>query len=285
MKRLVIWGVLCLGQILLAGEPSPRVEGYFSKLDTAALSAEFTATANGMDGKAVRLSAGDTAIGWQGRRISCGMLESDGKVWAEKVFSADPDELRQATDVAEALKRDTFERGRIITRGANELMPIMALWGQDGKFYLKKDFLGAPLVVNFIFTRCANPKMCPASTQCMKKLGDTLDAKPKLSGVKLITITFDPTYDAPGVLRMYADGYKVNPLRHIFLTGDKNQVKDLMRHYGILTTEADGTIVHNSAVIIVSPEGRILQRREGGTFDVDDVISTLETIVSIPAQP
>lgn len=285
MSRLFILSAFCLGHILLAVESSPRVEGYLSKLDTAALSAEFNATASGMDGKVVRLSAGDVAIGWQGRRISCSLLESDGKVWAEKVFPADPDELRQATEVTESLKRDTFERGRIVTRGANELMPIMALWGQDGKLYLKKDFLGAPLVVNFIFTRCGNPKMCPASTQCMKKLGDALDANPKLGAVKLITITFDPTYDSPGVLRMYADGYKINPQRHRFLTGDKNQVKDLMRHYGILTTEADGTIVHNSAVIIVSPEGRILQRREGSTFDVDDMVTALETIVSTPTNP
>ena len=115
----------------------------------------------------------------------------------------------------------------------------------------------------------------------MKKLGDALDSNPKLQAVKLITITFDPTYDTPGVLRMYADGYKINSQRHRFLTGDKNQIKDLMRHYGILTTEADGTIVHNSAVIVVSPEGRIIQRYEGSIFDLIEMQTALQNITEL----
>ncbi len=274
MRSLLLIG-FSLAHILCAAEQTSRVEGYFLKLDQAQLTAQFTTELNGAEVKQVALSVGDGAIGWQGRRISCSLVESDGKLRAEKITSADPEELRQATEITEALKRDTFERGRVVTRGANELMPIMALWGQDGKFYLKKDFLGAPLVVNFIFTRCGNPKMCPAATMAMKKLGDALAVNAQLTNVRLITISFDPTYDTPGVLRMYADSYQIDGQRHRFLTGDKNQVKDLMRHYGILTTEADGTIVHNSATIIVSPEGRIVQRREGSIFDPSDVIATL----------
>lgn len=281
MYKYATVALLAVAELFAAGESTVRVDGYLQKVDPVKLSAEWVVKSDDTTGRLVSLSAGDAAIGWQGRRVSCTIAESDGKTWAEKIFSADPDELRQALEVTEALKRDTFERGRIVTRGANELMPIMALWGQDGKFYLKKDFLGAPVVVNFIFTRCGNPKMCPASTQCMKKLGDALDSNPKLQAVKLITITFDPTYDTPGVLRMYADGYKINSQRHRFLTGDKNQIKDLMRHYGILTTEADGTIVHNSAVIVVSPEGRIIQRYEGSIFDLIEMQTALQNITEL----
>lgn len=268
-------------ELLVAADSNVRVEGYLKKIDTSKLTAEWVTKLDDTSGRTVSLSAGDAAIGWQGRKVSFLIGGSDGKTWAEKIFSADPDELRQAQEVTEALKRDTFERGRIVTRGANELMPMMALWGQDGKFYLKKDFIGAPLVVNFIFTRCANPKMCPASTQCMKKLGDALESNAKLLAVKLITFTFDPAYDTPGVLKMYADGYKINSQRHYFLTGDNNQIKDLMRHYGILTTEADGTIVHNSAVIVVSPEGRIIQRHEGAVFDIKDMVTQLENLTEL----
>jgi protein SCO1/2 len=281
MYKYATVALIAVAELFAAGESTVRVEGYLKKVDPIKLSAEWVVKSDDTTGRLVSLSAGDAAIGWQGRKISCTITESDGKTWAEKIFSADPDELRQALEVTEALKRDTFERGRIVTRGANELMPIMALWGQDGKFYLKNDFLGAPVVVNFIFTRCGNPKMCPASTQCMKKLGDALDSNPKLQAVKLITISFDPTYDTPGVLRMYADGYKINSQRHRFLTGDKNQIKDLMRHYGILTTEADGTIVHNSAVVVVSPEGRIIQRYEGSVFDLNEMQTTLQNITEL----
>jgi protein SCO1/2 len=101
----------------------------------------------------------------------------------------------------------------------------------------------------------------------MKRLAEELDKSPQLANVKLISISFDPQNDSPGILNTYAQGYGINSTRHQFLTGDANQIKDLMRQFGILTTQSDGTIIHNAALIIVSPEGRIIQRREGAQFD------------------
>jgi cytochrome oxidase Cu insertion factor (SCO1/SenC/PrrC family) len=48
-----------------------------------------------------------------------------------------------------------------------------------------------------------------------------------------------------------------------------------MRNFGILTVRDDGTIVHNAALIVVNAEGRIVQRREGASFDAADVAKTL----------
>jgi cytochrome oxidase Cu insertion factor (SCO1/SenC/PrrC family) len=62
-------------------------------------------------------------------------------------------------------------------------------------------------------------------------------------------------------------GYGIKSSRHSFLTGDPNQIKDLMRQYGILTTQSDGTIIHNASLLIVSTDGRIIQRREGAQFN------------------
>ena len=48
-----------------------------------------------------------------------------------------------------------------------------------------------------------------------------------------------------------------------------------MRHYGIQTLRDDGTIVHNAALIVISPEGRIAYRNEGASFDAEDVAARL----------
>ena len=117
--------------------------------------------------------------------------------------------------------------------------------------------------------------MCPASTSCMKQLGDSLAKLPGAANVRLVTITFDPETDTPGVLRTYADGYGIDHVRHRFLTGDEAQIKDLMRHYGIQTLRDDGTIVHNAALIVISPEGRITYRSEGPSFDAEDIAARL----------
>jgi cytochrome oxidase Cu insertion factor (SCO1/SenC/PrrC family) len=271
---------------LAAAEPSGTI-GRLTQWDAGAKTAIFT-PAPALPGavsaaSTVSLLAGDLQIAWA-KPVRCTLVKRDGKLFAEGVVSADPEELRQEQQVVDDLRRDTFERGRIVMRGANDLMPMMALWDQDGRFRLKKDFLGSPLAVNFVFTSCHNARMCPASTQAMRQLADELAKRPALANVRLLTITFDPETDTPGVLRTYAQGYGINFKRHSFLTGREAHIKDLMRHYGILTTRSDGTILHNAALVIVSPEGRIVQRREGAIFDAADVAEYF-TRLAEPTQP
>lgn len=222
-----------------------------------------------------RFSEGDRKVGWSGRTVRYELVTEAGETFARGVVSADPEELRQVAEVTDALRRETADKGRMVTRMPNELMPNMALWDQDGRLVMKKDFLGHPLALNFVFTSCRSARMCPASTACMKQLGDVLAKQPSAAGVRLLTITFDPETDTPGVLRTYADGYGIDHARHRFLTGDSGQIKDLMRHYGIQTLRDDGTIVHNAALIVISPEGRIVYRSEGPSFDAEDIAKRL----------
>jgi protein SCO1/2 len=269
---------------LLAAADSVSQVGQLNRFEPASRSAIFTPSAAKPSAPVtVALQAGDLEIAWA-KQVRCTLVQRDGKLSAEGVVSADPEELRQEQQVVEGLRRDTFERGRIVMRGANDLMPMMALWDQDGQFRLKKDFLGAPLAINFVFTSCQNARMCPASTSAMRKLADELAKRPALANVRLLTITFDPEVDTPGMLRTYAQGYGIDFKRHSFLTGREAHIKDLMRHYGILTTRSDGTILHNAALVIVSPEGRIVQRREGAVFDSAEVAEYFARLAE-PSQP
>ena len=248
------------------------LEGKIVSVDIAQSTAHFETN---KELKTIQLLPGDVAINWSQKKVKCTLVKNGDATRADLIFPADSEELRQVAEVTDALRRDTVERGRIVLRGANDLMPPMALWNQNGKLLFKKDFLGQPVAINFIFTRCRNAQMCPASTQCMKRLADELDKYPELKNIKLISVSFDPQNDSPGILNTYAAGYGINWVRHHFLTGDANQIKDLMRQYGILTTQSDGTIIHNAALIIVSPEGRIIHRREGAQFDPVDVADYL----------
>lgn len=226
----------------------------------------------------VILGEADAAIGWAGRRIRYVPVRQGDKVRADRIFPADAEELRRMKETTDTLRRLTADRGRMVTRMPTELVPDMALWNQDGKVVTKRDLLGRPFVLNFVFTSCRNAKMCPAATRCMKQLGDALDKSG--SEVRLVTISFDPEVDSPGTLRAYADGYGIDGRRHLFLTGDEGQIRDLMRQYGILTAESDGTIVHNAATLVVSAEGRIVRRFEGATFDAEQILQSLSSLRS-----
>jgi protein SCO1/2 len=224
----------------------------------------------------VRFSPGDVKVGYAGREIALHLMTTaEGPRRADTIFPNEPESLRRIAEISDSLHRETLDKGRLVTRMPADLMPNMALWDQDGRLVMKKDFLGAPLALNFIFTSCRSARMCPASTACMKQLADLLAKQPAATKVRLLTITFDPETDSPGLLRTYADGYGIDHGRHRFLTGDPVQIKDLMRHYGIQTLRDDGTIVHNAALLLISAEGRILQRREGASFDPEDVAKAL----------
>lgn len=231
----------------------------------------------GKDGAVLlrRFSEGDRKVGWVGRLIRYDAVTEGAETFARGVVSADPEELRRVAEVTDVLRRETVDKGRMVTRMPNELMPNMALWDQDGRLVMKKDLLGHSIALNFIFTSCRVARMCPASTACMKSLGDRLAKDPAAAGIRLVTITFDPETDSPGQLRAYADGYGVDHARHRFLTGDAGQIKDLLRHYGIQTLRDDGTIVHNAALIVITPEGRIAFRNEGPSFDAEEIARRL----------
>jgi len=222
-----------------------------------------------------RFSEGDRKVGWVGRLVRYEVVTEGSETLARGVVSADPEELRRVAEVTDVLRRETVDKGRMVTRMPNELMPNMALWDQDGRLVMKKDLLGHAIALNFVFTSCRVARMCPASTACMKSLGDRLAKDPAAAGIRLVTITFDPETDTPGQLRAYADGYGIDHARHRFLTGDSGQIKDLMRHYGIQTLRDDGTIVHNAALIVITPEGRIAFRNEGPSFDPEEIARRL----------
>ena len=96
------------------------------------------------------------------------------------------------------------------------------LTNQLGEPVSLADLKGHVWVADLIFTRCAGP--CPKMTRQMKELQDALQAT---SRARLITLTTDPGYDTPQVLKRYGDRFGANADRWWFLTGLRQQVMDV----------------------------------------------------------
>jgi protein SCO1/2 len=58
-------------------------------------------------------------------------------------------------------------------------------------------------------------------TQRMKELQEALPAR---STAKLVTLTTDPGFDTPVVLKSYAERFAADPARWMFLTGSKEEI-------------------------------------------------------------
>jgi protein SCO1 len=96
------------------------------------------------------------------------------------------------------------------------------LTNQDEKITTLADLTNRVWVADIIFTRCAGP--CPRMTAQMKSLQDRL---PKTGGAKLVTLTTDPDFDTPPVMKKYGERFGADFDRWTFLTGRKNEIVNL----------------------------------------------------------
>ncbi len=280
MNKLKKWGYLVLACILGASSSHGEEKGIYGTVTAAdAERNQLTLQLEDSGEEAVYpVFPGDIAIGYEGQRVKLSLAKnfSDDSPVA-LVWPADLQTETIAGDVNRRLHRETVTQGRRAYKAVGDRIPDFALYNQHGELVRRDTFRGKNLVVNFIFTRCMVSTMCPASTMRMVQL----QQKAKEAGVtrfELVTVSFDPDYDTPGVLYDYGKGRGMDFDNFTLLTGDPQTIQDLMRHFGILVMEEDGTLNHTMATILVDGTGRIAFRREGSIWTPDDFIERLKTL-------
>ncbi len=96
------------------------------------------------------------------------------------------------------------------------------LTNQDGQITTLADLTNRVWIADIIFTRCAGS--CPIMSKQMESLQDTL---PPASRARLVTLTTDPDFDTPPILKKYGERYDANFNRWTFLTGAKAEIAGL----------------------------------------------------------
>jgi len=141
-------------------------------------------------------------------------------------------------------------------------VPLFSFTDQDGNTVTRRDLEGKVWVCNFIFTRCAGP--CPMMTSRMLELQQAL-GRSKDERVRLVTVTVDPEYDTPDVLRKYADRVKADTERWSFLTGPRDKMEEFVVKGMLqpLAEEPDGMPAHSTRFVMVDPNGKIRSFRDG----------------------
>jgi len=157
-----------------------------------------------------------------------------------------------------------------------EALPAFTLCKQDGKVINEKDLLGKVIVMNFIFTRCAIPTLCPSSTQKMsllqkRVLKDALDKE-----VYFVTLSFDPTFDSPEVLAQYAQAYNIDLANYGFLTGDPHLIKDLMHTFGVYILSKNGTVNHTMKTLVFDKKGKLIYETIKKDWQPEEVLKVIK---------
>ena len=194
-----------------------------------------------------------------------------------RVWPDDRVERIRFNNVNRLLRRDTLSMGDDMIRGVGDFVPPFALYDQDGSIITSEYFDGSITVLNFIFSRCSIAEMCPASTLKMKKLQD-LVSKINVPFVKFLSITLDPEYDTPGILKSYARAYDLDEQNFKLGTAGKTVIDDLTRQFGILRkNEEELPLDHTMRTLMINQKRQIIWQVPGKNWSVEDFLSRMDS--------
>ncbi|MFZ9683356.1 MAG: SCO family protein, partial [Cephaloticoccus sp.] len=221
------------------------------------------------------VSPGDAANAREGQRIRADLIPSDdGFFRLENIWPID--QLTESTIKAgaDALRQDTLIRGRAAYREVGENLPNFALYDQTGAVVQSARFRGKQIMLNFIYTRCPVATMCPAATMNMMET-QRLANEAGVKNLELVSITLDPEYDTPGVLRDYASSREIDTSNFSFLTGPERAIKDLLTQFGVIA-QFDGAIIkHTLSTLLINEDGRIVHRADGTVWEPKDFVAKM----------
>ncbi|MBP7482611.1 MAG: SCO family protein [Lacunisphaera sp.] len=221
-----------------------------------------------------KVTKGDLAIAKEGQHIRAELVDRPDAFYLEKIWPDDAATQRALDAAAKALAQDTTMRGKEAYREIGETLPEFTLLDQEGRAVAGSRFRGRQIVLNFIFTRCPIATMCPAATERMAALQKAAQAA-GAKNFELVSISLDPEYDTPGVLKDYAQLRGLDTSNWSFLTGPDAAVRHLLAQLGVIREFEGATIKHTLATVLINEEGKIAYRVDGSTWPVEDFVRRL----------
>ena len=120
------------------------------------------------------------------------------------------------------------------------------------------DFHGQALAITFFFTRCPLPEFCPRLSKNFQEAALKLKSQTNTpTNWHFISVTFDPEFDSPAMLKAYGESYAYDPEHWSFLTGPADKIGELARASGVTYEPDAGTINHNFRTLIIDAAGRL----------------------------
>ncbi|GGH09634.1 SCO family protein [Silvibacterium dinghuense] len=143
-------------------------------------------------------------------------------------------------------------------------VPDFALLNENGQTVHLAQLHGKIVLLTFIYTRCPLADYCPRMSRNFAELDKALAKNPALyAKTHLLSVSFDPKYDTPKVLRSYGGAYTGRYTQETFdhweFAAPQQHDLDKMLQFFLVgvTPEKDKTITHSLSTAVITPGGRI----------------------------
>ena len=170
--------------------------------------------------------------------------------------------------------------GVVMAKEGDEV-PNFTLRNQDNREIRIKNYRGKTLLLTFIYTRCPVPEYCTLMSNNFAQIDRALSADAAVyEKTHLLSISIDPSYDTPEVLRSYGaahtERYQNETFAHWeFATGTTEQVKKIAEFFGLTYIAEKDQIIHGLRTAIISPEGKVVKIYNGNDWKPDEVVKEM----------
>ena len=162
-------------------------------------------------------------------------------------------------------------------------VPDFKLLNQSNRTIDLKRFRGKVVVMTFIYTRCPLADFCPRMSHNFAQIDKTLQSDPALyRDTHLLSVSFDPTYDTPKVLRSYGGAYTGNFVKETFqhwefAAPSVAELPKMEQFFDVGVTPAEnGTLQHSLSTVVIGKDGRIVAFYPTNDWKVEDVLAEIK---------
>jgi len=120
------------------------------------------------------------------------------------------------------------------------------------------EFRGQALAITFFFTRCPIPDFCPRLSKNFEEASQKLRALPNApTNWHFLSVTFDPDFDSPSVLKGYGEQHRYDPTHWSFLTGPADKIRELASQSDVTFQRDSAFFSHNFRTLIIDASGHL----------------------------
>ena len=163
-------------------------------------------------------------------------------------------------------------------------VPDFSLLNQSDKTIDLHQFRGEVVAMTFVYTRCPLADYCPRMSRNFAQIDEALAADPKLyAKTHLLTVSFDPAYDTPKVLRSYGGAYTGRYSQERFTHWDfaapsMAELPDMEHWFDVgVTPGGSGTLQHSLTTVIFGADGKVLAFYPTNDWTVADALKVIRS--------
>ena len=91
----------------------------------------------------------------------------------------------------------------------------------------------------------------------------------------LLSISVDPEYDTPKILREYAVHHSADTTQWEFATGNKEEVKQAATYFGMQYWRDQDQVVHSLRTAVIGADGKLVKLYHGNEWKPQEIVSEL----------